>query len=170
MLKRLLSSVVLTAMLLVSASAFADTKKHASAKVSFWIPDTWAIEGEDKDQLTASDPKGEVALLFMVRKAKDMKAALAVLDEVLASAATDITAGEPQKTKINGMEASIVDATGKVEGVPVGLSVVVIKTPAKKFLIILGVVQSDKLAAHEATLEKIVTSLKPVKSPPKFGG
>jgi hypothetical protein len=170
MMKRLLTTLLLTAMLLVSASAFADTKKHNSAKVSFWIPDNWTIEGEDNDQLQASDPKGEVALLFMVRKAKDMDGALASLDEVMAAAATDIKAGAPEKIKINGMDATVVDATGKVGGVAVGLSVVVLKTPAKKFLIILGVIQSDKLKTHEANLTKILGSLKPMKMKPKFGG
>ena len=38
------------------------------------------------------------------------------------------------------MDASVVDATGKVEGKNVALSVLIVKAPSKKFLIVLGMI------------------------------
>jgi hypothetical protein len=168
-MKRLMTALVLAAVLAVSGTAFAGNKTHSSAKVSFWIPDKWAIEGEGRDDITVSDPAGEVGLMFMVRKAKDLDAALADLDELLADTATNITAGEPEYITHNGMDAVVVDATGRIEGVAMHMSVMVIKTPAKKFLILVGVVEATKLSTHEATLVKILNSVKPKKRGNKFG-
>jgi hypothetical protein len=153
-------------LLLVSTAAFADTKTHKASQISFWVPDSWTVEGEDKDQLQASDPKGEVALLFLVRDAKDMKAALAAIDKIIATLATDVKIGSAKKIELNGMEGSVVDATGKASGKAVELSVLIIKTPTGKYLTVLGVVEADKRKRHEPDLRKILASLAPMK---KFG-
>jgi hypothetical protein len=168
-MKRLLTALVLAAVLAVSGTAFAGTKTHSGAKVSFWIPDKWTIEGEGRNDITVSDPKGEVGLMFLVRKAKDLDGALADLDDLLADTATNVTAGEPEYITHNGMDAVVVDATGRIDGVAAHISVMIVKTPAKKFLILLGVVEATKLDAHEANLTKILASLKPLKRGNKFG-
>jgi hypothetical protein len=147
-MKRLLTAVVLAVVCAVSGTAFA---------------------GEGRDDISVSDPAGEVGLMFLVRKAKDLDAALADLDDLLAEWATNVTAGEPEYIKHNGMDAIVVDATGRIDGVAAHISVLVVKTPSKKFLILLGIVEATKLDAHEATLTKIIGSLKPAKRGNKFG-
>ena len=169
MVKRFMSAaVIVTTMLLVTASAFAGTKTHKSAKVSFWLPDEWKVVEEKANLIAVTDKKEEVGLLFMVARAKDMKSVANEIDKVLADTAEDIETQPAENVTINGMDGSLVDATGTVDGKPVGISVLVIKTPAKKFLMVLGMVQSDKLARHEANLERIFQSLKPLRGN-KFG-
>lgn len=166
-MKLILSALCLVSMLLVLTPAYAETKTHKPSQVSFWVPDDWTVEGEDQDQLQASDPNGQASLLFMVRDAKDMKAALAAIDQTIAKVATDVKpSGPATKVNINGMETSVIDATGKMDGKAVELSILIIKTPAKKFLTIFGVLEADQKKTHEANLRKIIASLKPVK---KFG-
>ncbi|HEU0029129.1 MAG TPA: hypothetical protein VFQ53_00760 [Kofleriaceae bacterium] len=162
-MKKILSILVLASLCLLAGPSFAGTKTHRASQIQFWVPDNWQVEGEDRDQLQASDPKGEVSLLFMVRDAKDMKAALAAIDDTIAKVATDVKAGTPEKITLNGMEAVVVDATGKAEGKPVELSVLLVKTPAKKYLTVFGVLEADHKKAHEANLTKILQSLQPTK-------
>jgi hypothetical protein len=167
-MKRVLTAITLTLLVFVAAPARADLKTHKSAQVQFWVPDDWKLEGEEANQLTVTDPKGQVGLLFFIKDGKDIKAALAALDEVIAKIATDVKVTNQQKTTLNGMEAVIVDGTGKAEGKPIELSVLVVKTPAKKYLAVFGVIEPAVKKKHEANLVKILGSLKPVKAG-KFG-
>ncbi|MEO8703834.1 MAG: hypothetical protein ABI867_27535 [Kofleriaceae bacterium] len=158
------------ALFAATGTAAADTKVHRASQIQFWVPDTWTVEGEDKDQLTVSDPKGQVGLLFMVRDAKDIKAALASLDESIEQMATDVKiVGKPQKTTINGLETVIVDGTGNADGKKVELSVMVVKTPSGKYLAIFGVLEPAVKKKHEANLVKILASLKAAPKQGKFG-
>jgi predicted Zn-dependent protease len=161
-MRRLLSALTLAVMLLASSAVFAGTLLHKPSGLQFWVPDDWKTEDAGA-QLTTTDAKEEVALLFSVSEAKDVKAALAAIDKVIAEQATDVKAGAPKKTTLNGMEASVVDATGKIEGKNVELSVLVVKTPSKKFLTVLGVLEAAKHKTHEANLVKILASIKPKK-------
>ncbi len=161
-MKRALSAFVI-ATLFVSATALAGVRDHRSAHVTFWIPDAWSVDGDDATQLTASDPKGEVALLFVLEDAHDMKAAMAAIDATIARLATDVKMGSAQKVDINGMEGSVVDATGKADGKKVELSVLIVKTPGDKYLMIFGVLESKHKKAHEAEVQKILASLKPAR-------
>jgi len=165
-MKRIISLFLLIGLAAVATPALADTKTHDRSRVSFWVPDDWTISGEDRDQFEVVDPADQVALLFAVREGKDIKAALAAIDKTIATMATDVKAGPARKVSLNGMEASVIDATGKVEGKPVELSVLIIKTPAKHYLTVLGVLETQHKKAHEANLKKIVASFKPVA---KFG-
>jgi hypothetical protein len=166
-MKRIIITVLLSLFVTTGAAA-ADTKVHRASQIQFWLPDSWTVEGEEADQLEASDPKGQVALLFMIRDAKDMKGALATIDEAINQLAKNVKSGKPKKVDINGMEASVVDATGKVDGKPVELSVLVVKTPANKFLTVFGVIEVSAKKRHEADLVKILQSLRPAKAS-KFG-
>jgi predicted Zn-dependent protease len=162
-MKKLLATlVVVAAVFVVVPAARADTRTHKAAHVTFWIPDGWSVHEEDA-LITASDPKDEVGLLFLLRGHKDMKAALAGLDDAIAQIATEVKAGTPQKIELNGMEGVVVDGTGKAEGRPVDLSVVILKTPGDKFLIVLGAIDSRHKRAHDGELKKIVASMKPVR-------
>ena len=133
-MKKLLTALVVVAavFVVVPGAARADTRTHKAAHVTFWIPDGWSVH-EDDAMIAASDSKDEVGLLFLLRGFKDMKAALAGLDEAIAQIATEVKAGTPQKIELNGMEGVVVDGTGKAEGRPVDLSVVILKTPGDKF-------------------------------------
>jgi predicted Zn-dependent protease len=162
-MKRLLSALSLAALLLTSSAGFAETLLHKPSGIQFWVPDDWKTEDAGGAQLTTTDPKQEVGLLFSVSDAKDTKAALAAIDKLIAEHATDVKAGAPKKTKLNGMDASVIDATGKMEGKDVELSVLIVKTPSKKFLVVLGMLETAKHKAHEANLVKILASIKPKK-------
>jgi hypothetical protein len=160
----------IVAFVMAAAPAHAGTKTHRASQIEFWIPDAWKVEGEDKDQLTVTDPKGQVGLVFMIRDGKDIKATLDKLDEVINKLAKDVKiVGKPTKTTLNSLETVVVDGTGKVDGKPVELSVMVVKTPNGKYLAILGVLEPAVKKKHEKDLLKILGSLKAAKKDGKFG-
>jgi hypothetical protein len=135
------------------------TYKQAGAKL--WFPDSWDIADEGGVVLIA-DPKEEVGLVLFTLDAKDLEKALGKLESELAKYVDGMKAtGDPEEAKLNGMPAVMIDGTGKVDGKKVELSIVVIKTPNKKALVILGIAQSAKLKKHERTLAKILGSVKP---------
>lgn len=142
--------------------ARADTKTHKTAGVSIWVPDTWKSVAK-KDVLTIMDPKEEVAVTFAVVPGDDLKGALERLDAELAKFAKDVTvAGKPAESKINGMDALLIKATGTVKGNPVGLAVVIVRTPTDKALLALAVADATKLEIHKPMLGEIFNSLKPL--------
>ena len=162
-MKRIFTILALATLLFVAGPAAAGTKTHKASSVTFWIPDNWTVEDQDHDGLQVSDPKGQVSLMFLLKEAKDTKAALAAIDEMIEEHATDVKAGKPQKTTLNGMETVVVDATGTIEGKPVELSVMIVKTLTGKYLTVFGVLEASVKKKHEANLVKILASLKPVK-------
>jgi hypothetical protein len=146
-----------------ATSAFAGTWTHRSGHVSFWIPDNWKLDGDEQTQLTATDPNGEVALAFFLHGHKSMSAAIAAIDETIANVATDVKTGAPQTVEINGMEGSVVDGSGVAFGKRVEISVLILKTPGNKYLMIFGVLESAHKLAHSSELKQILASLKPVR-------
>lgn len=55
------------------------------------------------------------------------------------------------------------DAIAKVEGKPVDLGVVLVVTPAKKVLLVLGAVEKSKAKKHEKAITSLFASIKPAK-------
>jgi predicted Zn-dependent protease len=151
------------ALLALASTASANTWVHEDAQVSIWVPNKWKMD-KDGPVVTISDPREEVALVFFTLPARDLTAALESLDEELEKFVKNIrVSGDPQEATINGMPAVTIDATGRVDGKRVELSIAVLRTPSRKALVILGVAESAKLRRHERTLTRIITSLKPAR-------
>jgi len=162
-MKRILAALVVVAMFVLPSAARADVRNHRAAHVTFWVPDNWSATGDEATQLQISDPKGEVSLLLLLQDHHDMKAAANAIDALINKLATDVKASAPKQVSINGMDGTVVDATGRAMGKRVELSVLVLKTPGDRYLMIFGVLESDHKNAHQAELEKIIASLKPVR-------
>jgi predicted Zn-dependent protease len=144
------------------ATTHGETWIHEDARVSMWIPDSWSIE-RDGEVVMIADPLEEVALVLYTLRARELDRAMEALDHELETFVRDIrVTGDAEETSINGMRAVIVDATGRVDGVAVDLSIALIRAPSRRILVVLGIAESDKLLYHERTLARIVTSLQPI--------
>jgi predicted Zn-dependent protease len=164
-MRSILASIAVLVALLVTHPASADTMTHKASHISFWVPEGWSVENHEGDALALKDAKDEVGLLLFAVDARDLKGAMAALDQTIDKTVTDVKmSGPAKKVTINGMEASVADGAGKVDGKPVELSVLLVKTPANKFLAIFGAIETSKKKAHEADLRKILASLKPAKA------
>jgi predicted Zn-dependent protease len=152
------SVLAIAAICLFASTALAKDWNHP-AGFALWLPDGWKTE-TDEDVLSASDADEEVAMGFFVAADADtVEEALKALDGELSKFIKDIEAGEPEETKINGLDAVTIDGKGKVEGVEVDLGVAVI-AKNDKVLIVFGAVPSPLFKKHEATIGKIFTSIK----------
>lgn len=139
-------------------SAVAEDFSHPSG-FKLWLPDGWKHEAADEG-ITATDPSEEVMMAFFVPEdADNLEEALKSLDRELSEYVKDLRPGEPEETKINGLDAVIVDAKGTIEGTAVDLGIAVIAR-GEKVLLVFGAVESSKSKRHEAVIEKIMRSIK----------
>lgn len=157
-----MNKLVIGLLVLVPALALAKTYPHGDAKVSITIPDSWKVETEE-NSLTANSPDESVVLLFMVVEATDTDEALKALDKELDKVVKNVkTDGKPEEITVNGMKGVVIDGTGKVDGQKVDLGLLVLSTKSGKVLFGLGFGETGKYKKHEADVEKIFKSIKPL--------
>jgi len=130
--------------------------------VSIDIPKSWKKTGSGAS-VAISDPKEEAVLMLITSEGADMKKAGDALDAQLAQAMKDIKWGPQKEVTHNGMKGIAIKGTATVNGKAVDIASLILVTPTKKGLFVVGAVQSDKLAAHRAEVDGIVASIKPLK-------
>src|SRR5438874_909970 len=156
-----IAAIAAIAVIAAVAPASADVIPNKTAGVSVDIPKDWKKTGSG-DSMAASDPKEEAVLMFIVSDGNDMKKAGDELDARLAKTMTDIKWGPQKQVEMNGMKGVALRGTGTINKKPVKLGALVVVTPTKKGLFVVGAVQADKEAAHEKELDAIVSSIKPL--------
>jgi hypothetical protein len=141
----------------------AEVRVHEAAHVSIDVPKDWKTE-VDNDTMTITDPKEEVAFFLMILDAGDIQKALDAIDSEVSKSFKGVKwENEPKTHKLNGMDAIGLDGLATVDGKPVELGVLLVATPAKKVLMVLGAIEKDKTKQHEKTVEKFIASIKPAK-------
>ena len=131
----------------------------AAARIKVWIPQNWAIES-DRDSLTANDPKEESLVSFIVFDASVFDTVIDTMDEELRKMMTKIrNNGEAQRTNINGMPAVVQDGTGRIDDQNVDWGIAIIKTPSKKVMMVMAIMETSKAKKHQPNIDKIMQSL-----------
>ena len=153
----------LLVVVLLATTAHADPIVNKLAGCSIDIPKTWKVQSQSEQQLAAADPTEEAGLLFAVVDVADLKKVKDQLDAQLAKTATELKWDAPQKVTQNGLEGVMLKGSATIAKKPSRLAALVLMTPTKKGVIVLGAVQADKLAAHKEELDGIVHSLKVLK-------
>lgn len=142
---------------------FEEHRVHAEAQVQLWVPGGWTVDDGQPNLLVMHDPASEVGIMFAVVDAADLGSALLAVG---ASALLDLDdlelVGSPGEVSINGMPALFQDARAARDGTPLELSVGVIDTPADRYLIVVGAADAGRLAAHEATVTRIMEEIQPL--------
>ena len=151
--------------ILFTGVATADVHKSTAGKVSIDIPKKWTADVKD-DLIRASSPNQEVALFFWVVDSPDVKPALTKLEGELYSSIQGLKwVDKTKKLAINKLPATWIEGVG-VSSRETQLDVLVVvagPTPAKKGVILLAVVDHDKLKANQRAIQSIFQTLKPVK-------
>lgn len=159
-MKKLLT--LFTALIVVTALSAKDYPNPA-AGVTVSIPNNWNVE-MDEGFLEAMSPNEAVALLFFELEADDVDSALEELEGVVDEMVDELTEeGEPEEFSHNGMEGVYADAAGTIEGEPVSLGLMMLKSPKGKMILILGLSADNEITdKDDAALEKIFESLRPL--------
>ena len=165
MIKPLFTAVLLT--LIVAISADAKTVRLPGADdavASITFPDDWKLE-DISGGVAADSPDEHVYIsATVVKDETDMKAEIDDVFKMLQehNVELDESTQKENKFKINNLEAEELLFQGKDEDGPCGVSVTFV--PVKNNLVILTYwVTTAQEEKHQATIGKIVRSLKPTR-------
>jgi len=149
----------------VPALARADVYASKAGKVSIDIPKKWSVKATD-EIVRATPPTNDVALAMWVVDSPDLKAALQKLEGELYSSVDGLKWVERTRTmKIHDLPGKWIEGMG-LSSRRTQLDVLVVvagPTPTKKGVILLAVVDHDKLAANRAAIQSIFETLKSAK-------
>lgn len=158
-----MKKLLIIAVALATAGALAAKKyPHADSGVVVDIPGSWEVTGDDHS-LNAATKDGLANLSFIIMPAESVEAAMNALDAELGKAVQNLTHGAGEDLTINGMQAHSVDGKGTVEGNPVEIGVMIIKTPKDKILVVFGIVSEEGAKKHHNALVRILKGIKPLK-------
>jgi hypothetical protein len=153
----------LVVLALLSNIATADVHTNKNAKVTVEIPKSYKMTETDDIMRGESDDKA-VALFYWNVDAANIDDATKRLGQELYSAVSGLTWGKPRTEKLNGLEATWIEGTGKSLNASLDLSVVFAgPTSTKRHVMVVGVVDHAKADAHKAEIAAILKSLKPAK-------
>jgi hypothetical protein len=162
---RALSVAVLVGLVAVAGVARADVHTSKAGKVSIDIPKKWSVNETD-ELIRAASPDNQVAFVFWVIDSADVKPALTKLEGELYSSVQGLRwVDKVQKVKVNSLPGSVVQGVG-VNAAANQLDLLVTiagPTKTKKGVILLAVVEHDKLKANRPTIQSIFQTLKSTK-------
>jgi hypothetical protein len=139
--------------------ALAAWQTHAGIGLQIWVPDDWKQEA-DEDTLTVRSPDENVAVVYVMLAAQDLKAATQALDqEIGVIIKNPKISTKPKETTIKGVRGMFTEGTGTVTGAQVDWSVA-IYSHKDRCLLILGFGESGKAKKHAKEIEKMLTSIK----------
>lgn len=157
--------LVLLIALAVPGLARAEVHPSTAGKVSVDIPKTWSVNATD-ELIRAASPDSAVAFVFWVVPSTDVKENVKNLEKELYSSIQGLRWVEKtKKLKINGMAATWVEGIG-VNAAETALDVLVVvagPTKTKKGVVMLAVVEHDKLKANQKTIQAMFKTLKATK-------
>lgn len=157
-----MKKLFLISMSLIFAGSLAAKKyPHNDSGVSVDIPGNWTVTGDDHS-LNAQTKDGEAGLYFIVMPADSTQAALNALDAELNKVVQNLTHGEGEDITINGLEGRSIEGKGTVEGAPVEVGVLIVKTPSGKMLLVFGIISETGAKKHSKALTRILKSIKPL--------
>lgn len=154
-------------LLLLCSVASAGPLVVKAGKVSVDIPKSWAVNMKDEPPLIRSaSPDNAVAFVLWIVDTTDTKTALTKLEGELYSSIQGLKwVDKTKKLKINKIPTTWVEGVG-VNAAGAQLDVLVVvggPTPTKKGVIMLAVVEHEKLVANENGIKAIFQSLKRTK-------
>lgn len=157
-----MKKILMILVVLIAASAISAKKyPHADSGVVVDIPGSWEVTGDDHS-LNAGTKDGHAHLSFIVMPAESVEAAMNALDAELAKVVQNLTHGAGEDVTVNGMQGHTVDGKGTVEGQPVEVGVMILKTPKDKILVVFGIISEAGAKKHHNALVRILTGIKPL--------
>jgi len=146
-----------------SSIAYADVKPHKAAQISVDVPSGWKVQAPDENTMVVTEPKNELAFRMMVLEEGDVQAALKKANEKIQKSFQDIKCpAELKPNKLNGMEAATQDCTASLNGTPVDIGLLLVRTPAKKILMVVAMCEKAKTDARRGEMNAFLLSIKPL--------
>lgn len=151
--------------MMLGTVAHADSYASKAGKVSVDVPKTWTVNATD-ELVRASSPNSEIAFVFWVVDSADTKAALTKLEGELYNSVQGLKwVKTTKKVTIHSIPGTFVEGVGvNAQANQLDIMVTVAgPTKTKKGVILLGVVEHDKLKANKPAMQALFASLKSTK-------
>ena len=146
-----------------SSLAYADVKPHKVAQISVDVPTGWKTQAPDENTMVIIDSKEELKFRMMILDEGDVQASLKKANEKIQKAFQDVKCPADLKPiKLNGMDAATQDCTASLGGTTVDLGLLLVRTPAKKILMVLAVGEHARVEARKAEITAFLLSIKPL--------
>lgn len=155
----------LLVLLFLAGSAHAGVHASKAGKVAITLPEKWSFTESD-ELVRAASPDNSVAFVCWIVESADVKQALSTLEHELYSSVQGLRwVDKMKKVKINSIPATFVEGLGvNAQAAQLDILVTVAgPTKTKKGVIMMAVVEHDKLKANRATVQSIFQTLKPTK-------
>ena len=152
------SLLMTIALLTLTGTAMADVHANPHGGVQVDVPHDWKTH-VDGDVLVATDPHEEAAVIFVVSNSDDMKKVGDAVDAELGKVAKNVKWGAQHKVTMGGMSGISMDGSASIDGHAVSTGAIIVVTPKKKGVFLIGFAQKDKEAKHSDELAKIAGSL-----------
>jgi predicted Zn-dependent protease len=147
----------------ISSLAYAEVKPHKAAQISVDVPTGWKTQAPDENTMVVVDPKEELAFRMMILDEGELPASLKKANDKIQKQFPDVKcAADMKPTKLNGMDAATQDCTASLGGKPVDLGVLLVRTPAKKILMVVAIADHSKIDARRGDINAFLLSIKPL--------
>lgn len=149
----------------LAGAAHAGVHASKAGKVQITLPEKWAFTETD-ELVRASSPDNSVAFVFWIVDSADVKKALSTLEHELYSAVQGLRwVDKMKKLKINAIPATFVEGVGvNAQASQLDILVTVAgPTKTKKGVIMMAVVEHEKLKDNEPAIQSIFQTLKKTK-------
>jgi hypothetical protein len=115
--------------------------------------------------MVAVSPKEDAMFVWAISSTDSVDAAMQGVEALLSPHIKDAKFTKQSKSKLNGMPALILEATAKrsTNGKPVKAGMLIIQTPSKKVLVVVGMFETAQEKAYAATVKKVLAGIKPAK-------
>lgn len=150
-------------MILGFVLVFGETYEHKEGGISIWFPDNWKVKAEE-NVLEADAPDEDAYVqLLMLEDVETMDAAIDALVKELDPIVKNFKlTNEGQEEKLNGLNFYLVEGEGMVEGVKMGVSVVLIATPKAQIGMMTLLCPEVVYKKYEKDFEKIIKNIKAI--------
>jgi hypothetical protein len=137
------------------------------ARLQLDVPTGWNVEGNpDGTGLTISSPDGGAMLMFQALPPGQLSTALTEVNTLLSSLVTERVVGPPERLRLAGMDGVMADGHGKLNGKPIGVGLIVVRTPEGVLVFFLGLLGSDNAAKYESGVTQVLAGMKPIGTKP----
>lgn len=132
--------------------------RHEAGGIQFEKPAGWKSE-QSGDRMTLTSPEDALSVVIYVASEENFKEATEAIDKELSKTIKNVkTNGEPQETKLDGMETVTTNGTGEVDGNEIRWAVDLIK--AKKPVIVLTFAAPGLWEKYQGDYQKLGKSIK----------
>ncbi len=159
---RILAACVL--LLVCSGVAAAEVKTAKNAKVTVTTPKGYKVDAKDDNVMRGESKDKAVAVFVWTVDTTDVASAQKMLAGELYSSVAGLKWDKPRTDKVNGLPAAFFDGSGRAVGAALDIAVVLVgPTATKKGVIVMAAVDHEKRAAHQAEIDTMFKSVKPLK-------